>query len=150
MGAGPLHVLPPPTSRTDAAVQLAREVARLIADAKQQISAAAREAAAQAVATEQHTASEKWAQKFSAAQSDISTESGRAIERIQQESDERSRAVYNAAAKALQDELPKWLAPHLEQLTREVTATISKAGAEQHALHDQHPARITEPLHHLC
>jgi hypothetical protein len=150
IGTDTLHVMPPPTSTTDASLQLARQVARLIADAKQQISAAAREAAAQAVATEQHTASEKWEQKFSAAQSDIATESGRAVERIQQESDERSRAVYNAAAKALQDELPKWLAPHLEQLTREVTATISKAGAEQHALHEQHVAGITERVQQLC
>ena len=150
IGTDMLHVMPPPMSTTDASLQLARQVARLIADAKQQISAAAREAAAQAVATEQHTASEKWEQKFSAAQSVISTESGRAVERIQQESDERSRAVYNAAAKALQDELPKWLAPHLEQLTREVTATISKAGADQHALHEQHAARITERVQQLC
>jgi len=150
IGTDMLHVMPPPMSTTDASLQLARQVARLIADAKQQISAAAREAAAQAVATEQHTASEKWEQKFSAAQSVISTESGRVVERIQQESDERSRAVYNAAAKALQDELPKWLAPHLEQLTREVTATISKAGADQHALHEQHAARITERVQQLC
>jgi hypothetical protein len=77
-------------------------------------------------------------------------ESGRALERIRHESDERSRAVYSAAAKALQDELPKWLAPHLEQLTREVTATISKAGAEQHALHEQHAAGITERVQQLC
>jgi hypothetical protein len=150
IGTDALRVMPPPTSTTDASLQLARQVARLIADAKQQINAAAREAAAQAVATEQHTASEKWGQKFSAAQADISTESGRAVERIQQESDERSRAVYNAAAKALQDQLPKWLAPHLEQLTREVTATISKAGAEQHALHERHAAGITERVQQLC
>src|SRR6266851_4492112 len=115
IGTDTLHVLPPPTSSTDASLQLARQVARLIADAKQQISAAAREAAAQAVATEHQTATDKWQQKFSAAQSDISMESGRAVARIQHESDERSRAVYSAA-KALQDELPKWLAPHLEQL----------------------------------
>jgi hypothetical protein len=149
IGTDTLHVLPP-TSTTDASLQLARQVARLIADAKQQISAAAREAAAQAVATEHQTATDKWQQKFSAAQSDISMESGRALERIQHESDERSRAVYSAAAKALQDELPKWLAPHLEQLTREVTATISKAGAEQHALHEQHAAGITERVQQLC
>ena len=150
IGTDTLHILPPPTSTTDASLQLARQVARLIADAKQQISAAAREAAAQAVATEHRTATEKWQEKFSAAQSDIATESGRAVERIHQESDERSRAVYSAAAKALQDELPKWLAPHLEQLTREVTATISKAGAQQHALHEQHAAGITERVQQLC
>src|SRR5712664_3801814 len=108
IGTDTLHILPPPTSTTDASLQLARQVARLIADAKQQISAAAREAAARAVATEHKMAAEKWEQKFNAARSDISTESERGVERIQQESDERSRAVYNAAAKALQDELPKW------------------------------------------
>src|SRR6266849_3125588 len=129
IGTDTLHILPPPTSTTDASLQLARQVARLIADAKQQISAAAREAAAQAVATEHQTATEKWQEKFTTAQSDIATESGRAVERIQRESDERSRAGYSAAAKALQDELPQWLAPHLEQLTREGTATISQAGA---------------------
>jgi hypothetical protein len=150
IGTGTLHVMPPPTSTTDASLQLARQVARLIADAKQQISAAAREAAAQAVATEQHAATEKLEQKLTAAQSDISAESGRAVERIQQESDERSRAVHSAATKALQDELPKWLAPHLEQLTREVTAAISKAGAEQHTLLEQHAAGITERVQQLC
>jgi hypothetical protein len=150
IGTDTLRVLPPPTNTTDASLQLARQVARLIADAKQQISAAAREAATQAVAAEHRTASEKWQQKFSMAQSDISAESERALERIQQESEERSRAVQSAAAKALQDELPKWLAPHLEQLTREVTATISKAGAEQHARHEQHVAGITERVQQLC
>lgn len=150
IGTDTLHILPPPTSTTDASLQLARQVARLIADAKQQISAAARDAAAQAVASEQQTASEKWQQKFSAAQSDIAAESGRAVERIQQESDERSRAVHSAATKALQNELPKWLAPHLEQLTRQVTAAISKAGAEQHTLHEQHAAGITERVQQLC
>jgi len=45
----------------------ARQVARLIADAKRQISAAAREAAAQAVTSEQQIVSEKWQQKFTAA-----------------------------------------------------------------------------------
>src|SRR5260370_22283275 len=97
IGTDTLHILPPPTSTTDASLQLARQVARLIADAKQQISAAAREAAAQAVATEQRTATEKWQEKFSAAQSNISAESGRAGERIQQESDERSRAGHRPA-----------------------------------------------------
>src|SRR6266478_1383761 len=109
IGTDTLHLMPPPMSTTDASLQLARQVARLIADAKQQISAAAREAAAQAVATEQHAASEKWEQKFTAARSEFSDESGRAVARIQQESEERSRAVYHAAAKALQDELPRWL-----------------------------------------
>src|SRR5713101_5689935 len=40
-----LRVFPSPTSTTDASLQLARQVARLVADAKQQIQAATREAA---------------------------------------------------------------------------------------------------------
>src|SRR5260370_10400016 len=44
-----LRGCPSRTNRADAAVQLARQVARLVADAKQQLLAASREAAAQAV-----------------------------------------------------------------------------------------------------
>src|SRR6202795_4555291 len=47
-----LRAFPSPASTTDAALQLARQLARLVADAKQQIQAAAREAASQAVAHE--------------------------------------------------------------------------------------------------
>src|SRR3984893_9596422 len=49
--AGPdnVRVFPSPASTTDASLQLARQVARLVADAKQQIQAATREAASQAV-----------------------------------------------------------------------------------------------------
>src|SRR5436309_3796903 len=83
IGTDTLHVLPSPASTTDASLQLARQVARLIADAKQQISAAAREAAAQAVAVEHRAASEQWEQKFTAARSELSDESGRAVARIQ-------------------------------------------------------------------
>src|SRR6266568_5143845 len=42
-----LRVFPSPASTTDASLQLARQVARLVADAKQQIQAATREGAAQ-------------------------------------------------------------------------------------------------------
>src|SRR2546428_7335962 len=51
-GADNLRVFPSPTSTTDASLQLARQVARLVADAKQQIQAATREAASQAVSPE--------------------------------------------------------------------------------------------------
>jgi hypothetical protein len=150
IGMDTLHLLPNLTSTTDASLQLARQVARLIADAKQQIGVAAREAAAQAVAAEQRTASELWEQKFSAARTEVSDATGSALERIQQESETRSRAIHSAAAKALQDELPKWLAPHLERLSSEVTATLSKAGKQQHALQEQHLAGITERVRQLC
>src|SRR2546423_10490264 len=47
-----LRVFPTPASTTDASLQLARQVARLVADAKQQIQAATREAASLAVSAE--------------------------------------------------------------------------------------------------
>jgi hypothetical protein len=150
IGMDTLHLMPNPASATDASLQLARQVARLIADAKRQINAAAREAAVQAVATEHRAASEQWEQKFSAAQTEVTNATSEALGRIQQESEKRSRAVHSAAAKALQDELPKWLTPHLEQLTKELAASISKVGADQHALQEQHIAGVTERVQQLC
>jgi hypothetical protein len=150
IGTDTLRVMPSPASTTDASLQLARQVARLIADAKQQISAAAREAAAQAVALEHRQAFEQWEQRFSAVRSEFADESGRAVARIQQESEERSRAVHTAAAKALQDELPKWLAPHLEQLTSDVTSAISKVGTQQRAQQERQVAEIAERVQQLC
>src|ERR1700731_4307515 len=52
VGADNLRVFPSPTSTTDASLQLARQVARLVADAKQQNLAIAQEAALQAGSAE--------------------------------------------------------------------------------------------------
>src|SRR5215813_7840544 len=145
-----LHVLPAPSSTTDASLQLARQVARLVADAKQQISAAAREAAASAVAAEHRTASEQWEQRFSAARKELAHEGERSLEKIQQKSDEWSQKAQSAASKALQEELPKWLSPHLRELTRELTVSLSKAGNEQRALHEQQFGAASEKVQQLC
>ena len=150
IGTDTLHLLQPMASATDASLQLARQVARLIADAKQQISTAAREAAAQAVAAEHRTASEQWEQKFAGARKEILHEAGSAVERVRQESEARSKNAYKVAAKALEDELPKWLGPHLEELTRDLAASISKSGSEQRVLHNQHMASVTERVQQLC
>src|SRR5215472_8429032 len=99
IGTDTLHVLPPPASTTDASLQLARQVARLIADAKQQISAAAREAAASAVAAEHRTASEQWEKKATESNAALSGEADRVLERIQRQGEERSRTLHEAAAK---------------------------------------------------
>jgi hypothetical protein len=145
-----LHVMPAPASTTDASLQLARQVARLIADAKQQISAAAREAAAHAVTTEHRSASEQWEQKFSAARSELANETGRSIERVQQKSEEWSHTAQSAATKALQEELPKWLSPHLRELTRELTSALAKTGSEQRSLHEQQISGAAEKVKQLC
>src|SRR5258708_20122411 len=61
-----VRAFPAPASTTDASMQLARQVTRLVADARQQIHAAAREAAAQPVSAERRITAEEWEQKLPA------------------------------------------------------------------------------------
>src|SRR5690242_5211563 len=86
-----LRVFPSPTSTTDASLQLARQVARLVADARQQIQAAAQEVASQAVSAERRLSSDQWEQKFAAGRMEIGNETTRAIEKIQLETDLHAR-----------------------------------------------------------
>ena len=150
--AGPdnVRVFPSPTSTTDASLQLARQVARLVADAKQQIQAATREAASQAVSAERRLSFEQWEQKFAAGRAEIGNETAHAIERLHEEADEQSRTAHAAAAEALRNELPRWLAPQLEQLTRELTSRLSKEGAAQRVEHAQQLENMTGVLQTLC
>jgi hypothetical protein len=149
-GADNLRVFPSPTSTTDASLQLARQVARLVADAKQQIQATAQEAASQAVSAERRLSFEQWEQKFAAGRAEIANETARAIEKFQQEADEHSRTAHAAAAEALRTELPRWLAPQLEQLTRDLTARLSQEGAAQRNEHAQRLEAGAETLRTVC
>jgi hypothetical protein len=141
-----LRVFPSPASTTDASLQLARQVARLIADAKQQIQAATKEAASQAVSAERRLSFEQWEQKFAAGRAEIENETVSAIEKFQHEADERSRTSHAAAAEALRSELPRWLAPQLEQLTRDLTDRLSQEGAAQRNQHAQQLESMTDAL----
>src|SRR6266849_645307 len=145
-----LRVFPSPTSTTDASLQLARQVARLVADAKQQIQAATREAASHAVSAERRLSFEQWEQKFAAGRAEIANETAQAIEKFQHEADEHSRTAHAAAAEALRTELPRWLAPQLEQLTRELTASLSQEGAAQRNEHAQRLESTAEDLRTVC
>ncbi len=145
-GADNVRVFPSPASTTDASLQLARQVARLVADAKQQIQAATREAASQAVSAERRLSFEQWEQKFAAGRAEIDNEAAQAVEKFQHEADERSQATHAAAAEALRTELPRWLAPQLEQLTRELTASLSREGAAQRNEHAQQLESMTDAL----
>src|SRR5208282_959787 len=126
-----LRVFPAPTSATDASLQLARHMSRLVADAKQQLQAAAREVAAQAVSAERRVSMEEWEQKFSIAREQLAQQVSGAVEKIQEESDTRSRAAHSAAAEALQRDLPRWIAPQLEELTSQLTKQISERGTAE-------------------
>src|SRR6266852_5004254 len=145
-GPDNVRVFPSPASTTDASLQLARQVARLVADAKQQIQAATREAASQAVSAERRLSFEQWEQKFAAGRAEIANETTHAIEKFQHEADEHSRTAHAAAAESLRTELPRWLAPQLEQLTRDLTASLSREGAAQRNEHAQQLESMTDAL----
>jgi hypothetical protein len=149
-GPDNVRVFPSPASTTDASLQLARQVARLVADAKQQIQTATREAASQAVSAERRLSFEQWEQKFAAGRAEIANEATHAIARLHEEADEQSRTTHAAAAEALRNELPRWLAPQLEQLTRELTSRLSKEGAAQRDEHAHQLENMATALRTLC
>ena len=115
-----------------------------------QIQATAREVAAQAVGAERRVSIEEWEQKFSVAREQLAQQVSAAVAKIQEESDTRSRAAHNAVAEALQRELPRWIAPQLEELTRALTQQISDRGAAERTEQTQHFASAVESLRALC
>ena len=141
-----LRVFPSPTSTTDASLQLARQVARLVADARQQIQAAAQEAASQAVSVERRLSFDQWEQKFAAGRAEITDETSRAIEKIELETDKHSQK----AAEALRENLPRWLAPQLEQLTRDLAEKLLREALAQRSEHAQRLEAATESLKAAC
>ena len=145
-----VRVFPAPGSATDASMQLARHVARLLAEAKQQIQAAARDAAVQAVAAERRIAAEQWEQKYLAFRDELARETAQAVGSIQEESQTQVRAAQTAAAESLKNELPRWLAPQLEQLTHEFTAQLAREGAAQREQHEKQLSSTQEMLQALC
>ena len=145
-----LRVFPTPGSATDTSMQLARQVARLLAEAKQQIQAAARDAAVQAATAERRQATEQWEQKYLAFRDEVAKETAHAVGSIQEESQTQARAAQAAAAEALKNELPRWLAPQLEQLTNELTAQLAREGAIQRDQHEKQLSSAQEMLQILC
>jgi hypothetical protein len=161
MGTDNVRVFPSPASTTDAALQLARQMARLIGDAKQQIQAAARDAATHAVmnavSAERHTAFEQWEQKFAAARVEVVHEAERAIARIRQEAAEQSNRVAAAAQELTEktrSELAQTVAPQLQELAHgvahEVSGKLTEEAAAQREQLAQHAANQTESLRTLC
>jgi hypothetical protein len=145
-----LRVFPAPASATDASMQLARQVARLLGEAKQQIQAAARESAVQAVSAERRVTFEQWDQKYAAFREEVARETAHAVETIQGESATCARVAHEAAAEALKIELPRWLAPQLEQLTHELTAHLAREGALQRDQHEKQLSSAQDAWQTLC
>jgi hypothetical protein len=145
-----LRLFPAPASPTDASMQLARQVARLLSEAKQQIYAAAREAAVEAVGVERRLAFEQWEQKYAGFREEVARETAHAVGTIQEETQARARSAQAAAAEALKNDLPRWLAPQLEQLTHQLTAQLAREGAAQRDQHEKQLASTHESLNALC
>jgi hypothetical protein len=141
-----IRVFPSPGSTTDASLQLARHVTRLLAEARQQIQTAARDAAAQAVSAERRVTSEQLERQIAEARESMSRELSSAIDTIQEEAQTRSRAAHEAAAAALQNDLPIRLAPQLEELTRHLTSQLSEEGVAQRAEQSEQLTSVAETL----
>jgi hypothetical protein len=108
-----LRSFPSPASTTDASLQLARQLARLVADAQQQIQATAREAASHAVAEE----------------------TSQQLEKIKQETEQQAQAAGVAAAESARRELTNWLTPQLEQTKSELLSQLARDGQAQREQH---------------
>jgi len=145
-----LRVFPAPASATDASMQLARQVARLLSEAKQQIHTAAKEAATHAVEAERQQTTEEWERKYAGFREEVARETAQAIGTIQEETEARARTAQAAAAESLKNELPRWLAPQLEQLTHELMAHLAREGALQRDQHEKQLATAQETLQTLC
>ena len=141
-----LRVFPSPASATDASLQLARQVARLVADARQQIQAAAQEAASRAVSAERRLSFDQWEQKFAAGRAEIANETSLALEKLQIEADKQAQD----AAEALRADLPRWLAPQIEQLTRDLTERLLQDALVQRSEHTQRLETASESLKVTC
>jgi hypothetical protein len=145
-----LRAFPAPANTTDASIQLARQVSRLLSDARRQIHAAAREAAEEAVSAERRANADPWEQKIATAREEFSREVAAAVARIQEESAAQSRAAQDTAAEALQRDLPRWLAPQLEELARDLTAELSQEALTQRNAHAEQINQAAEMLRAVC
>jgi hypothetical protein len=111
-----VRVLPLPTG-SEPSVQLARQMARLVAEAKQHIQSAARESATQAVAAEARPLiASLQSQLKDAAEKSVAAAVAAQVERLQQETRQRSQSEREAGMAAM-----------LEQLSLELDLRITKA-----------------------
>ncbi len=111
-----VRVLPLPAG-SDASLQVARQVARLVAEAKQQIQSTARETANQAVAAETRPLlAALQTQLQDAAEKSVAAAVAAQIDKSQQETRQR-----------MENERETGMAAMLEQLSRELDARLSKA-----------------------
>ena len=93
---------------------------------------------------------EQWEQKFATFREDVARETAHAVGTIHEETETRARTAQAAAAEALKNDLPRWLAPQLEQLTHQLTAQLAREGATQRDQHEKQLSSAQEALQTLC
>jgi hypothetical protein len=144
-----VRVFPSPNSATDASLQLARQLTRLLADARQQIQTATREAAAQAVNAERLASEEQWEKRLREAREELSASLSSAIVKIQEESAGTGRAA-EATTGALRDEVLRAIAPRVEELVRSASAKVQEEGTGQRDEHSRDMEARLELLRAAC
>jgi hypothetical protein len=135
-----------PNAGGESAEPLDEQMGTLLEDARQQIQAAAKEAVQQAMSTESRATIQDWQARLAEAREQLGAEVTRAIESVQKEAEMKARAAHGAAAEALKSELPKWLAPQIEELTREIADQMRKASTAQKAVQEQHAQKTAQAV----
>jgi hypothetical protein len=102
------------------------------------------------VEAERLQTTEEWERKYASFREEVARETAHAIGTIQEETEARARTAQAAAAESLKNELPRWLAPQLEQLTHELMAHLAREGALQRDQHEKQLATAQETLQTLC
>jgi hypothetical protein len=139
-----VRVFPSPASGTDASMQLARQVTRLVTDARQQIQATVREVAAQAVAAERRIGADQVEERIAAAREELSRELTNTLKKFHEESSAQMQAAHDTAAQSIQQNLAHWLAPQIEEITHSLREQISQYGQAQQGEIMQGLAAATE------
>jgi exonuclease VII small subunit len=132
-----LRVFPAPTE-TDASMQLARQLARLLSEAKPQIQAVTQEAARHAVSEQVRASLEEWQERMGVSREEFSQEVARAVESLRHEVASQTRVSQGTATEAMQRQLSAWLGPQLEKLTEQLGERLRVETAAQRSEQERH------------
>ena len=102
------------------------------------------------VSAERRLSFDQWEQKFAAGRAEITNETSRALEKLQFETDKHAREAHAAAEEAVRTDLPQWVAPQLEQLTRELTEKLLQEALAQRNEQTQRLEAATDSLKNTC
>jgi len=128
-----LHVLPSPaTASGEATLQLARQVARLVAEAKTQIERAAREATEKAASSEvRPLLATLNAQLREAAEKSVEAAVASRGEPLLRETEARIAEAQKAALAALSEEIERKVTARMEDVTGKLAAEVEQAAQTQ-------------------